>query len=379
MLTTHIEVDRNPVVKDFTKPQRESGALGAKTLAFQTLPVIDIGPLFSTDVKAQWTVVDAIGDAARNIGFFYIKNHTISEITIRSVYAQAQDFFALPQAQKLRYYIGNSRNHRGFVPQSERGDYADEQGERHYEAFDLALDLPPDDPDYVNGNHLLGPNVWPALKDFKTIVSGYYNTVAALGRVMCRAFELYLKLPPGYLEAFMTKPTSQLRLIHYLENNAPMDEKNMNMGAHTDYECFTILHQSRSGLQVMNTANEWIEAPPIPGTFVVNIGDMLETWTNGLFKSTLHRVVNDGKERFSLPFFVAADYDAQIQPLATVISEDNPARYEKIIAGHHLLGQLLRDFSYLKRRYEKGLLNLSFDAPPCNPFEQRPQTHASMH
>lgn len=358
--------------RDKTCPPCSSiGKLGAKRLDPSSLPVIDIGPLFGGNPTLQREVADKIGRAARDIGFLYIKNHNIDKRTIDGAYNQAQQFFTLSLKEKLKYYIGNSSNHRGYVPVTERGVYLDEQGDRHYEAFDLALDLPSEDPDVKNGHYLLGPNVWPVLSRFQDEVTAYYEAMTKLGQVLCRAFELHLNLPSGFLAKFMTKPTSQLRLIHYIANDAPMDETDMNMGAHTDYECFTILSQEHSGLQVMNNRNEWLEAPPIEGAFVINIGDMLETWTNGLFKATLHRVVNKGEERYSIPFFVAANYDAVVEPLAAVVADNSRPKYRKVIAGHHLLGQLLRDFSYLRKRHESGELNLPFEAPPYTPFERK--------
>lgn len=352
-------------------PSSSIGELGAKRLDASSLPVIDIAPLFGGNSALKKEVANKIGRAARDVGFFYIKNHNIDKRTIDGAYNQAQQFFALSLKEKLKYYIGNSSNHRGYVPVTERGIYVDEQGDRHYEAFDLALDLPSDDPNVKNGHFLLGPNVWPVLSGFQDQVKAYYEAMTNLGQVLCRAFESHLSLPSGFLANFMTKPMSQLRLIHYIANDAPMDESDMNMGAHTDYECFTILSQEHSGLQVMNNRNEWLEAPPIEGAFVINIGDMLETWTNGLFKATLHRVVNKGEERYSIPFFAAANYDAVIEPLATVVSESHPPKYRKVIAGHHLLGQLLRDFSYLRKRHEAGELKLPFEALPYNPFERK--------
>jgi len=265
------------------------------------------------------------------------------------------------------------------VPQSERGLYADEQGERHYEAFDLALDLPQDDPDYLSSNKLLGPNVWPQLQGFQETISRYYNAVAELGTLLCGAFEMHLRLKPGHLQQYMTKPTSQLRLLHYLENKAAKTADDMNMGAHTDYECFTILHQRQAGLQVLNSNNQWLDAPVVKGGYAINIGDMLETWTNGAFRATPHRVINSGKERFSMPFFVAANFDATIEPLQTPSTKQRPTRYRKIVAGHHLLGQLIRDFSYLRQRYEAGQLKLPFAVPTANPFENRIQALQGMH
>ena len=109
----------------------------------------------------------------------------------------------------------------------------------------------------------------------------------------------------------------------------------------------------------------------------MNVGDMLEVWTNGRFRATLHRVVNDGRERMSLPFFVAADYNAVIQPLEGLVQFGQQPRYEPIVAGHHLLGQLMRDFPYLRERHARGNLHVPFSIPDGNPFEIDRLAHQS--
>ena len=281
---------------DFIQANRIDTPFSLRKPAAAGLPVIDVAALLGTNEGAKRDVAEEIGDAARNMGFFCISNHGIDRDLIERAYQHAAYFFELPESQKLAYYIGHSTNHRGYVPFTEKGDYNDEGTRRRYEAFDLALELAATDPACHAGNPLLGPNVWPHIVGFREVIQTYYNSVRALGETMCRAFELHLGLPQNYFQQFMNKPTSQLRLLHYIENNDietgvdTLDD--MNMGAHTDYECFTILHQSQPGLQVMDANDEWIDCVPPEDAFTVNIGDMMEVWTNGLFKSTVHRVVN---------------------------------------------------------------------------------------
>lgn len=325
------------------------------------LPTISVSALYGGDLKKRRAVADEIGEAARDIGFFRICDHGIPPELIEATYQAGRTFFAQADARKRRYYIANSTNHRGYVPFTEKGDYPDEVN-RNYEAFDLGLDLPADDPDYLSGNRLLGPNVWPDLPGFKSIVGGYYTRISALGRLMCGALELNLGLPPGAITDQMTRPISQLRLLHYVRQKSLENAASVNMGAHTDYECLTLLHTRNEGLQVMTRDDTWIDVPVRPETFVVNIGDMLEAWSNGQFRSTPHRVLNHSPERFSLPYFVAANYDTVIAPFPQLVSEDTPARYKPFRAGSHLERMLMRDFPYLK----------TFSTPPIdNPFEKR--------
>ncbi len=333
-----------------------------------TLPIIDVSALRSRNQSSIQQLAQAIGDAASKTGFFYIEGHQIAPSVISDAYTAAQSFFALPQAEKLRYYIGNSKNHRGYVPFTERGDYADET-HRNYEAFDLALDLPPDDPDFLRGILLLGPNQWPALAEFQAAISTYYDSVASLGQQICHLLERYLCLPTGAITHHMTKPISQLRLIHYVKPAQSTARKTVNMGAHTDYECLTLLHQQQAGLQVMTRDNVWHDVPVRPDAFVVNIGDMLEAWTNGILRSTPHRVLNKTAERYSMPYFVAADYFTRIAPFESLTSTDNPAKYTPFQAGAHLEQMLLRDFPYLRQRHATAP-DSTFVVPE-NPFENR--------
>lgn len=336
------------------------------------LPVIDLGPLRSGGSAGSKRVADEMGEAAREVGFFYVENHGIPPSLIESAYSAAESFFAQPDDVKRGYYIGDSLNHRGYVPFTEKGDYADEVN-RNYEAFDLALDLPHDDPDYLAGNLLLGPNVWPELGGFQDRIGAYYAAISAVGLKICAALELHLDLPPGDLTKQMTKPISQLRLLHYVRARGTTESKSVNMGAHTDYECLTLLHQRQKGLQVMTRHDEWIDVPVKPEAFIINIGDMLEAWTNGAFRSTPHRVLNLSPERFSMPYFVAANYDTVIKPFPSLISPNNPPKYEGFNAGLHLERMLLRDFPYLRERRGERIWSVTTDheGPVQNPFEKR--------
>ena len=336
------------------------------------LPMIDIGGLRRGTSREKVQVAEQMGAAARDIGFFRICNHGIDPELISATYRAAERFFALPEVEKRRHYIGKSTNHRGYVPFTEKGDYADEV-HRNYEAFDLGLELPSTDPDFLGGNLLLGPNVWPELEGFKDTVSRYYDEVASLGRLICGALELFLGLPRAAITSQMTKPISQLRLLHYVRPERSRDHGSVNMGAHTDYECLTLLHTRNEGLQVLDQADRWIDVPVDHAAYVVNIGDMLEAWTNGILRSTPHRVVNRSPERFSMPYFVAANHDTVIRPFPQLVGEGQPALYEPFQAGAHLERMLLRDFPYLRQRRQKRDADLlcAGSETYSNPFESR--------
>ena len=180
-----------------------------------------------------------------------------------------------------------------------------------------------------------------------------------LGRTLFRGFALGLDLPEDYFEQWLTKPPSQLRMVHYPADPSRADAE-WGISAHTDFECFTILHVTAPGLEVMNAAGEWIDAPPVQGAFVINIGDMLEALTNGRFIATPHRVRNVPDERFSFPLFCALDYDTVVAPLPQFI--EGGKRYPTYGAGDHLVTQTMRYFRYLREKVEAGETGL-IDVP----------------
>ncbi len=184
----------------------------------------------------------------------------------------------------------------------------------------------------------------------------YYDAVYRLGRRLLRGFSEALGLSPEFLDQYVTKPPSQLRLIHYPFHAGRADRP--GIGAHTDYELFTLLLPTAPGLEAMNGSGEWIDVPPVAGTFVVNIGDMLEVLSNGAFTATSHRVRGVKEERYSFPLFFSCDYSAVIRPLPQFVSAERPAAFEDIVAGEHLHAQTVLTSKYLQERRDRGELSL---------------------
>lgn len=365
----------------------DRGAMGAKLLAFTEIPVIDISALAGDDAEAIAATAREIGIAAQNVGFFNISGHGIPPELIERTYEISRIFHSAPLERRMEVHVARSPGTRGFVPSTV--EWTDPDPELHrlvepdpgdfdfltkpllHSAFDLSLELDEHDPDFRAGNLMLVPNQWPAwLPEMRSTVMAYYDAVAAVGERLFRAFAIALELSPTFFIDRAKKPPSQLRLLHYPPNDLPMNKNNLGIGAHSDFECFTILHHRSAGLQVMNAADEWVEAPPIPGTFTVNIGDLLEGWSNGLFKATQHRVVNTGKERFSLPLFFAVDYHTVVEPLPQFVSEAQPAAYNRIVAGQHLAGFSVNACKHLRRRIRAGDLAIDFPIHKKNPFKR---------
>jgi isopenicillin N synthase-like dioxygenase len=333
--------------------------------SFTSVPIVDIGGLRAPERAERERVAAEIGRAARDVGFFYISGSGIDEALFDRMLASTKEFFALPVEEKMRTYIGLSRCHRGYVPVGEEGVEAGTPDLK--EAFDTALDLPADDPDYLAGNPMLGPNAWPDVPGFAEAVTAYYQAVLEVGHRLLWAFAVALGEDPDVFSRHATKTPSQLRLVHYPYNADAKDGQ--GIGAHTDYECFTLLKPTAPGLEVLNGSGEWIDVPPVDDTFVVNIGDMLELWTNGAFVATSHRVRKVAEERYSFPLFFNVDYDTEVKPLPQFASAG--AGRPALRAGEHLFAQTAQTFAYLRNRIDSGELVLPDGSLAIGQFGQQ--------
>ncbi|MDQ2093629.1 isopenicillin N synthase family dioxygenase [Rhodalgimonas zhirmunskyi] len=333
------------------------------------LPVIDLSGLFTGNPEDKARVAAELGEAARTSGFFYITKHGIPEEQIEAAFAASKAFHDKARPYKMKYWSGFTTHHRGYVPFEENGK-SFPKSINFNEAWDMSYEAPEDHPDYLHKWRMTGPNIWPDIPGWKETVSGYYDAVFDLGLKLLDALALELGVETEELTRHITYPTSQLRLLRYIENDMPATKEVVGIDAHSDFECFTILATSAPGLQVMNADDVWIEAPPIPGCYVVNIGDIFETWSGGMFKSTQHRVVNLGKERYSMPLFFGLDYHAIVEPLEKFRTPEAEAKYPPMKAGDHLMRMSVNAFRYMADARAKGELVPDFDVPDENPFKR---------
>jgi isopenicillin N synthase-like dioxygenase len=289
----------------------------ARKLAFTDVPVIDLHPIWSGDGAAHRAVAEEIAEVCGRVGFFYVKNHRIAPADIAAIFQTAADFHNLPLDAKMEASMTRNNHAQGYLHGMTKGN-AKNLSENLQEAFQIRRPLADDDPDLLAGKPLHGKIPWPsAMPDLKPRMLAYYDKVDALGYDLLRLFELSLELPDGTLRQYFKKDMNSLRLLHYPPQRP--DEEGVHLGAraHTDTNAFTILAQDdNGGLEIKNRDGEWVAVPPLPGTFVVNVGEVLKVWTDAVFSSTLHRVINrSGRERYSIPFFMYPSYDAVIQPL----------------------------------------------------------------
>ncbi|MEM6941251.1 MAG: 2-oxoglutarate and iron-dependent oxygenase domain-containing protein [Pseudomonadota bacterium] len=348
----------------------------ALTLDDATLPVIDLSGLFSGVDADKEAVAKALGEAARTSGFFYITGHGVPQTLMDDMFAASRVFHEKPRSYKMKYWSGFTTHHRGYVPFEENGSYFPKVINFN-EAWDMSYEAPADHPDYLAKWRMTGPNIWPDIPGWKDTVSTYYDTIFNLGLRLLDALALELGVETEELTQHITCPTSQLRMLRYIENDMPATKEIVGIDAHSDFECFTILLQGGPGLQVMNAQDVWIEAPPLPGCFIVNIGDIFETWSGGQFKSTQHRVVNSGRERYSFPLFFGLDYHAVVAPLEKFQTEETLAKYPPMKAGEHLMRMSINAFRYMASAKEAGELVPDFEVPDQNPFKREAKTPQS--
>ncbi|HTI02307.1 MAG TPA: 2-oxoglutarate and iron-dependent oxygenase domain-containing protein [Acidisoma sp.] len=317
-------------------------------MAFQEIPIIDFAPMLGSDPAAKRALAAELRAACTEIGFFYIKNHGVAQTLIDATFAECPRFFGLPLEEKMAIHVRRSKNNSGYTPLLEENTDPTAKGDLH-EAFDIAHELPESDPDRVNHPTHYGPNQWPAgLAGFQAQLEAYYAAMLDLGQRLFSAFALALDLPEDYFAPLADKPTAIMRIISYPSQDGPIDPKQIGIGAHSDYECFTILCQETvPALQVQNQQGEWVDAPPIRGTFVINIGDQMARWTNDLFASTVHRAMNvSGRARYSIPCFVGSNFDTLIKALPGTVTAERPAKYPPVLAGDYVQGRLDATYAY---------------------------------
>jgi len=310
----------------------------------ESLPVIDVAALTSSRSAERAAVGQALRAACLEHGFFYCSGHGVPQCLIDAALAETRSLFALPDEVKATLDKSHSAANRGYEALGgqtlEPGALPDRK-----EGYYIGEDLSADNPRVLAGVFNAGANVWPQdLPAFRPVMMAYFAALTVVSERLMRGLALSLDLPEDHFTAFTTDPAATLRLLHYPPARPDVPDE-QGAGAHTDFGGLTILLQDEvGGLQVKGSQG-WIEAPPIPGSYVVNLGDMIARWTNERYRSTLHRVVNrSGRERYSIPFFYSGNPDHEVRCIPTCLEPGESPKYEPIRVQDHMRAMYRRTY-----------------------------------
>lgn len=305
------------------------------------IPVIDVSCLFSECGSGMKSAANEIASACERIGFFYIVNHGVKAQVVDEVFEQARRFFDQPEVFKQRLLFDeNDRGYKAPGNIAVPGYPADLK-----EVLDLGVDLPADHADVVAGKPFHGPNQWPDLPGFRETLTTYYEAVAELACRMLRLFALALDLEESFFLPYHDNAHVTWRIMRYFPGDYARGQ--YGTAPHTDFGTMTLLAlDGQGGLEVFSRDGEWIRAPRVDDSFVVNIGDLMACWTNDRFTSTPHRVVNrSGRDRYSIPMFYNPGFDTVAECLPTCCSDSNPPRYDPMHYGDYISRIYSRVFS----------------------------------
>jgi isopenicillin N synthase-like dioxygenase len=327
------------------------------------VPVIDLTAYREGTPQGKAAVAAQISHACRDIGFLVVSGHGVPEGLVRRTHDVSKAFFELPHAEKMKIERPTPDQARGYSAVGGEGL-----------SYSLDEPTPPDikeslsvgpidvvsvDPYFTGANAWphFAPNLWPAKPaELKPIWTEYFRALDSLSTDLMRLFALALNLDEHYFDRAIDKGISVMRVLRYPKQTSEPLAGQLRAGAHSDYGSLTILRKELSdrSLQVKNKAAQWVEVPVIEGSFIVNIGDLMQQWTNDIWISTVHRVVNpplhseENKDRISIVFFHQPNYDAMVECLPTCATPENPAKYPAISSGDHLLGKFVKQTTFGK-------------------------------
>ncbi|WP_285412791.1 2-oxoglutarate and iron-dependent oxygenase domain-containing protein [Variovorax sp. efr-133-TYG-130] len=325
-----------------------------------SLPLIDVSALVAGSLGRE-AVASQIGAACRAHGFFYVTGHGVDPALVRRLEDLSHRFFDLPEETKMQWRMAlGGRAWRGYFPlggelTSGRPDWK--------EGLYLGTELPATHPLVQAKTPVHGPNLFPDVPGFRETILDYMAAVTQLGHRLMEGIALSLGLPAGYFaERYTGDPLILLRLFNYPSQPVPEGlDVQWGVGEHTDYGLLTILHQDHIGGLAVHTPGGWIDAPPVAGSFVCNIGDMLDRMTGGLYKSTPHRVKRNtsGHDRLSFPLFFDPNFEARVQRIEGLSGaearDDSAERWDRANVhafsgryGDYLLAKVSKVFPQLR-------------------------------
>ena len=300
--------------------------------ATRAIPVIDVGPAFRAEPGGLAAVAAGVRHASERVGFFYLAGHGVAPDLVDAAFAASREFHAIPLDEKMRITL--NENNIGYLAPNQSMQRASTvhtaTRPNFNESFFISHDRAADHPDVIAGRPLRGRNQWPAGHErMRAAMVRYFKTLEKVGEQLLPVLAVSLDLPPDFFTPFFQNEAHvNVRFLHYPPQDTD-DHEQFGQGPHTDNASVTILaREDVPGLAVRLPSGQWFAPPLIPGTFLVNLGNIMKRWSNDRFLSTPHGVLNDsGKDRYSIAFFYSPNPDSVIEGLPSCVGPDNPPRY----------------------------------------------------
>lgn len=316
-----------------------------------TVPVVDVGGWHTSSGSGRVRIANAVTAVCEGSGFLLVAGHGVDPDLVQAMDEITKRFFHLPVDEKLRSASRSATVARGYRPQGTAlaKSLGVETPADLVEAFTINNPRRETAPSTVSDDlaSYFAPNVWPSSpEDLQPIWERYYAALETVMRTMLHIFAAGLGLEESWFDAKFETHYSSLLANFYPRQEQPPLPGQLRRGAHADYGAFTLLYQDDApgGLEILDEAHGWLSVPHVPGTFVLNIGDLLAAWTNDRWVSTMHRVVNPPAdaavgERLSVPFFVNPNIDALVECIPTCAVPGEPPHHAPVRAGDWVLGK----------------------------------------
>lgn len=322
-----------PLTSELKQQDRLSGTVSDRTLT------VDARDLTNGDRAARRAAIAAIRRHCLETGFFYLEHAFDDPAVVDTLLGQMQRFFSLDDAHPVKQGANNAgkAGNYGWMPKFEEPAY--QPGTiAHVESFDCGLEE-----HRAIDKTLEGQNVWPELPGFRESALAYWEAITKIGESVLEVLAEAAGLEPGFLKSRCdSQALNTMRLLHYPGSTVPLDASNVGISAHTDFECITLIWQDRPGLELTDIDGNWFDAPCHDGRLVVLLDDMLERWTNGVFRATGHRVRNTPWQRYSIVMFFAVNEDEIIAPLPRFVSDERPAAHPPVRQRDHIDAEIER-------------------------------------
>ena len=322
------------------------------------IPVLDLAGALVPGGPRSAEVAREFRSAAMASGFFYVRHHGVVAAMVERQFDVTRRLMALPIERREALSIRHSPIMRGYEGLGAQTLDAAMKPDLK-ESFYCGMDWPADHPYVKAGYQTYGPSQWPAeLPDVRAHCEAYIDAMNALSLRLMQLMALSLGLSEDYFDAACRDPMVTLRMVRYPAHPEGADERTFGAGAHTDWGAVTVLAQdAHGGLEVQMPNGSWVPATPMEGSFVVNLGDMIPRWTNGLYHSNPHRVRNlysGGAARYSIPFFYEPEYLARIVPVPGTVPAGEAPRYMPCTAGEHLQEMYRTTYGLQKQATAEG-------------------------